>query len=110
MIIYTFCNSSSSQCQRKINIKHLYGNISIEVLVSLLKELLMKQNEKNCAAVIKCTGGSTSGLLRHLRRRQISSLYFFANFSQTTKCSKKLYAIQEIFINICVHSKLHCVM
>ena len=24
---------------------------------------------KNCAAVMKCTGGLTSGFLRHLRRR-----------------------------------------
>ena len=43
VIFLKFCNPSFSQCQRKININHLFGNILTEVLVSLLNELLMKQ-------------------------------------------------------------------
>ena len=45
-IFHEFYNPSSFHCQRKINIKHLYGNISAEVLVSLLETLLIKQNGK----------------------------------------------------------------
>ena len=46
VIFYTFYNPSFSQCQRKIDIKHLCGNILTEVLVSLLSELPMKRNAK----------------------------------------------------------------
>ena len=30
---------------------------------------------KMCAALIKCTGGSTSGLLRHLKSKHFKSAY-----------------------------------
>ena len=46
LLFDTFCSPSFSQCQKKINIKHLYGNISTEVLIILPNELLMKQITK----------------------------------------------------------------
>ena len=66
VIFYRFCNPPSSQNQTKINRKHFYFD---RVIRKSSKGVTDEEKCKNCAAVIKCTGGSTSSLLRHLKSK-----------------------------------------
>ena len=59
---------------------------------------------KNCAAAIKCTGGTTSGLLRHLRSKHSiekpcstqSDVSSNTQSASSTKCFKSAYSLATL--------------
>ena len=65
-----------------------------------------KAKYKKCGAVIKCTGGSTSGKLRHLK--SIHSIDKYRSIQLDVSGNTQSVSSSKLFKSACFQSTLHC--